>query len=106
MTNWKAKTATGAMETNAQSIQSSIDLAVEQVTVNIALFHSLKKFMDEIIVTKNIALINSLKELTGEIIEVSIYNSESVKSLLLKLAGEVKNYKAASAVTVRMEKGR
>ena len=86
MTNWKTKTSTGAMETKEQSIQSSIHLAVEQVTANIA-------------------MIQSLKELTNEIMEISIAHSESVRSLLLKLAEEMENYEAMPTVTARIEKG-
>ena len=82
MTNWKTKTASG-IDSKAQSIQRSIDLAVEQVTENIELFHAAKKLTDEIMVTENIALIHSLKDLTGEIIEASIVHSESIKSYIL-----------------------
>ena len=84
MTNWETKTATGTVETKAQSIQCSIHSAVEQISANIN-------------------LINSLKKLTDELMDISILHSESIKSLLIKLAEELENNEATS--TARMRKG-
>ena len=69
MTNYKTGTATGTMENKEQSYSDSLDLAVELMSAYITMIHEVKKLTDEM--------------------EISVIHSESVKSMLLKLAEEM-----------------